>query len=278
MKKGAVIQVIIIASVAVLFAFLTFAPKNFSAETLEKKEEIISTNELNSQIKELKEKLSPENKARVESFEKVLNESSDKSKKIACLDSLVAFWDRNMYPQVGAVFFEQKADLANDLSTWTQAGERFLGISALPGFEDRVWALTKAEKAFEKALNLNPGDNNLKINKAIVLVERGEKPMEGVAILKEIVESDPKNTRAILSLGHFNVKSGELERAISRYKQALEADPNLTEINFYIADTYGKIGNFAEAKKYIELYKKTLNDTMLINQVNTYMKENYNIQ
>jgi lipopolysaccharide biosynthesis regulator YciM len=102
--------------------------------------------------------------------------------------------------------------------------------------------------------------------------------MEGVAILKEIVESDPKNTRAILSLGHFNVKSGELERAISRYKQALEADPNLTEINFYIADTYGKIGNFAEAKKYIELYKKTLNDTMLINQVNTYMKENYNIQ
>ena len=53
------------------------------------------------------------------------------------------------------------------------------------------------------------------IEAAIALLE-GKNPMEGVFVLREILEKDPKNTQALYYLGVLSIQTAQYENAINR--------------------------------------------------------------
>jgi lipopolysaccharide biosynthesis regulator YciM len=97
--------------------------------------------------------------------------------------------------------------------------------------------------------------------------------MEGIGLIREVVEKDSTNTRAILQLGHFSVFSGQFPNAIKRYEQALRIDPTLTETYFFIGDTYAKMGDMEQAETYLRKYKDLQEGEEVKAQVEAYIEE-----
>ena len=154
------------------------------------------------------------------------------------------------------------------------AGERFLGVAQFLKPEDKPWAYTEARAIFEKVLEMSPDNADAKINLGICMVETNpDNPMQGIGLLREVVAKDPNNTRAILQLGHFSVLSGQFSKAIERYKQALEIDPNLAEAYFYLGDTYAKMGDMVNAEKYLLQYRSLLKDEEVKKQLDIYLED-----
>ena len=62
-----------------------------------------------------------------------------------------------------------------------------------------------------------------KIQLAIEKV-KGQNPMEGIMMLKEIVDQDPENVEALFYLGMFSMESGQFEKAVVRFQSILSID------------------------------------------------------
>ena len=67
------------------------------------------------------------------------------------------------------------------------------------------------------------------IEEVVELVMKGEEPMKGIMMLKDLIENEPKNVKAHLVLGMFSIQSGQFEKAIDRFEKVLAIDPNSAE-------------------------------------------------
>ncbi len=91
------------------------------------------------------------------------------------------------------------------------------------------------------------------VEKAIALV-KGPNPMEGIKILKKIVEKDPKNTEALYQLAFFSLQSGQHDKAIERFKQILEVDSTKTDVLYYLGNIYLNDQKWDEAEKNLSAF------------------------
>lgn len=97
------------------------------------------------------------------------------------------------------------------------------------------------------------------VQEAVQMVQQGERPMEGILKLREILENDPANIDAAYQLGLFSIQSGQYENAIKRFGQVVEQDTGgrYIEAYVYLGKTYAELGDREKAvlslKKYIEL-------------------------
>lgn len=67
--------------------------------------------------------------------------------------------------------------------------------------------------------------DSLKLQQAVELVN-GENPMAGITLLREMVAEDSTNVDAHYYLGLFSVKSGQLDKAIDRFKRVIALRPD----------------------------------------------------
>ncbi len=66
-----------------------------------------------------------------------------------------------------------------------------------------------------------------KIETAVEIITSGKgAPMRGISLLKEVLEEDPKNTKALYYLGVFSIQSGQFDKGIGRFEAILELEPN----------------------------------------------------
>jgi len=273
MKKGFVLQMTVILLSFFLFAGLYLAPKNYSVAKIQEQQVTESKNNIREQVGEIKQQLKPEEQAVVNAFEQQYA-SAGGSAKIVWLDSIITFWDRQMRPAVSAVFADEKADLTGKLDDRMESGNRFLSMAEFLKEEDKAWAYGEARTAFEEILKQQPDNADAKISLGICIVETTpDNPMQGITMIREVVEKDSTNTRAILQLGHFSVFSGQFPNAIKRYEQALRVDPTLIEAYFFIGDTYAKMGDMENAELYLRKYKELQPGEELQDQVEAYIEE-----
>ena len=53
---------------------------------------------------------------------------------------------------------------------------------------------------------------------------RGENPMEGIFMLREILEKDPKNKEALYNLGVLSIQTAQYQNAVNRFNQIIAID------------------------------------------------------
>jgi tetratricopeptide (TPR) repeat protein len=271
--KGIVIQIAILVVTLGLLAGLVLAPKNYSVAKLKQEKTKETKTEITQQIATVKKEMKPAELAVISQFEAKF-EGASGTEKITWLDSIINFWDNNMRPAIAAVYAKDKADLTGLQADYMVAGERFIGVGQFLKPEDQAWAYNEAEAIFEQILEKDPDNADAKINLGICKVQTNpDNPMEGIALLREVVAKEPNNTKAILQLGHFSVLSGQYSKAIERYTQALEIDPNLTEAYFYLGDAYAKMGDMENAEKYLLIYRGLLEDEEVKQQLDIYLED-----
>ena len=80
-----------------------------------------------------------------------------------------------------------------------------------------------------------------KVAEAVALVQ-GDAPMQGIVMLKEVLEEDPENVSALMYLGAFSVQTGQYDKAVERLEKAVAIEPSATDAWFYLGVSYRELG------------------------------------
>jgi len=79
--------------------------------------------------------------------------------------------------------------------------------------------------ALVKVVKTTSNADSLKLQQGIELVN-GPNPMEGITLLRELIQKDSTNVDAQYYLGLFSVKSGQLDKAEQRFETVLALRPD----------------------------------------------------
>lgn len=275
MKKNISLQVTVISLSLVVFLIIFLAPKNYSvAKANDAAVNQNVDNEIQKQVDEVKAKLPAAAKASLEEWEQALDVARNTDEKALLLDSITRFWDKEMRPAIGVIYMEKKSQLTHKPEHWMETGDRYLAITAFLKEGDRIWAYGKAEEAFAHVLEEDPENTEAKISMGICQVNSNpEAPMQGIALIREVLEKDSTNLRAIVELGHFSVTSAQFPKAIERYQQALRVRPDFHEALLFLGETYVRMGDLNNAEKYLIKYKNTQENKEVQWQIENRIKE-----
>ena len=90
-------------------------------------------------------------------------------------------------------------------------------------------------------------EDDIKIKEALDIINGGGQPMEGISMLVELADAEEPNYDAVFLLGQLSIQSGQLEKAVQRFTQVIEYDPEHTEANWELAMLNMKMGNLEDA-------------------------------
>jgi uncharacterized protein HemY len=95
--------------------------------------------------------------------------------------------------------------------------------------------------------------------------------MQGITLLREVVQADPENVNANLNLGLFSMKSGQFDKAISRFETVVKKKPS-AENYALLAEAFEQSGDKKSAISALTKAKEYVIDPQIVNGIDDYIK------
>ncbi len=214
-------------------------------------------------VQEAKDKLTNEQKATLKSLE--INSNPE---NYTSLTQIANFWNDSAHDsKIYSFYISKAAKLDNSEKSLTFAAQLFLELlRGEQNSEMLEWESTEAISLFEKAININPNNEDLKIGLGSCYVfgkgRNGDpaQTMKGIQELLGVVRRDSTNMKAQLVLGIGGCISGQYDKAIERLRKVTEKQPNNLEAIAFLADAYAAKGENAKAIECYQLSKRLAND------------------
>ena len=271
MRTG-VKQLLLIAGGAILVIALYLAPQKIIKTESEKENHLheneISFDGLNAEAKGQLKRQELDNISILETALKKDPSSTDLN------DSIGKMWDRLGHPQISSHYYQQVAEKDQSEKSWINAAYRYYDASRMTSDSlMRSFFIEKAISSYQNVLKINPDNLDAKTDLGLCYAE-GPAPMQGILLLREVVEKNPKHEMAQYNLGILSVKSGQYDKAVGRFEKVLVINPGNAEARFLLARTFASMGKKELALKNLEMIKSSkdsrLNEQViiLINQIN----------
>jgi tetratricopeptide (TPR) repeat protein len=162
-----------------------------------------------------------------------------------------------------AFYAEQSTLLSPSIENLVRTGDRYYEAYGFAIDEQKAKNLgTKTREYYQKAIEQNPGLLAAKANMAMTYVNT-ENPMQGILMLREVIDTDPTNELALFNLGILSMRSNQYSKAADRFKQILTNNPANTKAKFYLGLTLVELGNKEEARKVLADVKKEEKDPVI---------------
>lgn len=186
------------------------------------------------------------------------------TEKIANAKLLAQKWDDVEQAIPSAMYLEVIAKSEPNLTNWLNAGNRFL--KAFENTRDSLiqpTMLQKANAAFTKAMAIDSANTDAKTGMGITIVNGMGAPMQGIAMLLDVVKKDPKNLKANMSLGMFAMRSGQFDKAVVRFNDIISNIKATPEAYLLLATAYESLGKNTQAiDAYLSSKKLAANPTI----------------
>ena len=198
--------------------------------------------------------------------------NADEPSKLALYKQLAQKWDDVNVAIPSAFYKELVAQTESSYENWVLAGDQL--TTAYQTTQDSTSQPTLVQKAitaYQTALKLNPASLNAKTGLGIAYVSGTANPMQGIQLLLEVVKEDPKNVKANTNLGLFSMRSGQFDKAVTRFKTVIEQKPD-PEAWFYLATSYENLGQNKDAILAFEKSKELAANPGLSNFVDQKIK------
>ncbi|ADY53668.1 Tetratricopeptide TPR_1 repeat-containing protein [Pseudopedobacter saltans DSM 12145] len=241
-----------------------------TAATAEKK--VVSGFSRESVLAIAKQNVSPSLLTDIEKVENSLKKASG-DEEVSLQEQLAKKWDDVNQPAASAFAYEAIAEKKPTYQNWMKAGDRFTeGYQNFPDTTSVQGLTEKAIHAYNKALELNAESLDAQTGLGIAYVTGTNNPMQGIQLLLKVVEKDPENLKANMSLGLFSMKSGQFGKAVDRFKTVVKVkkDP---EAYFYMATSYENMGMKTAAVEAYEEAKRLAGDPGLSSFIDRKIKE-----
>ena len=181
-----------------------------------------------------------------------LESSSDNEKIAIFADSLATLYDQLGLLDSAASFRAQYAELVPGTESYMIAGEAYYKAFSFSSNQQSVEVFgQKAREFFEKVMESEPDNLDVKAKIAMTYVS-GSTPMQGIMILRSIIEEDPENEVALFNLGILSIQSGQYDRAIERLEKLTSIDPQNIQAQYFLGVSYFETDKKADAKRVFE--------------------------
>lgn len=245
-------QIAVIALIAVLVAALfSLNIKGLQKEEASKptpaaKEQAVVALSLEQVSESAKQTINASLAAEITSLETALK-NADEPSKLALYKQLAQKWDDVNVATPSAFYKELVAQTKSSYENWVIAGDQLTtAYQTTQDSTSQPALVQKAITAYQAALKLNPASLDAKTGLGTAYVSGTPNPMQGITLLLEVVKQDPKNIKANTNLGLFAMRSGQFDKAVTRFKTVIEQKPD-PEAWFYLATSYENLGQNKDA-------------------------------
>lgn len=211
--------------------------------------------------------------AAIDRLRRRVGESSQNEKSSIFADSL-----QNLYAEIGkfdsaAWFAEQAATFLQTTDAYRVAGNRYYEAFtfAMEPAKQNTLAV-KTREYLEKVTAADPKDFESR-NKIAMTYVSSDSPMQGIMMLRQVLEDDPKNELALFNLGMLSIQSGQYARATEHLTRLLALNPESTQGRLLLGVAYLKSGDKARAKQEFESVKAQDSDPSVQATVDSYLQE-----
>ena len=180
-------------------------------------------------------------------------EKADGEEKVNLLQDLANKWEDLAKPIPQGFIYQEMAQISPKIEFWLKSGDAFR--TGYTNLQDTAMATALNKMAidsYQKAIDIDGNNLAAKTGLGAALVTGSTNPMAGIALLREVVQVEPKNVEANKTLGLFSLQSQQFDKAVDRFKTVIEVKAD-AESYFYLATAYEKIGLKNEA---IAAYQK----------------------
>lgn len=184
-----------------------------------------------------------------------------------------------------AYYLSEAAKLDNSEKNLTFAARLILeNMRREENAQIKTWEAETAAILFQKALLLNPDNDDLKVGLGSCYVYgQGmtgdpQQTMKGIQQLLEVVRKDSNNMKAQMVLGIGAVISGQNEKGVERLNKVVTFDPHNLEAVSWLADAYAATGDKQNAIKWYEQSKHLVNNPEFNKEVDERIKALNNAQ
>ncbi len=215
------------------------------------------------------EPLSVKDQQRVAGLRNEYETADAKSKSAVTTRLIEAFRQVNRYDSAAyyaAILSTDQPTEANIL----QAGDQYFEAYTFAVDEQKAARLgQKTRDLYQKALDKNPNLLSAKANMAMTYVNT-ENPMQGIMLLRDVLQQDPTNELALFNMGLLSMRSNQFERAIGRFRQIIVVNPTSRKAKFYLGISLAEAGQKAEAKKVLAEVKQQEKDPQILAAIREY--------
>jgi tetratricopeptide (TPR) repeat protein len=199
--------------------------------------------------------------------------------RLPLIGQLAHQWDDVNQPAPAAFYYQELAKSQNQYTDWLTAGNRF--NDAYKFTQDTTMQpafVANAAAAFQQVLKQKPDNLDAQTGLGIADVNgAAASPMEGIGLLRGVVEKDPGNWNANLALGQFAMKSGQYDKAVTRFKTMIAQKPDpkksILEPYFYLAESYKQLGQKPEAIAAYQKCKELMPDSTFGKRIDDFINE-----
>ena len=277
-KKQLIIAVTGLALVIILFIFgNTIAPKSKVEAPVAK---AVKSFDILQFISEEKKHLSASQLVNLSKLENSVTRGDVISQSITANTQLANFWKDSVKSfEPYAYYLSEAAKLDKSEKNLTFAAQLILNNLRAEQDEAKLkWKTATAVALFEKAIELNPENDDLKVGLgSCYIFGKGraggpEETMKGIQQLLSVVRKDSNNMKAHMMLGVGGFVSGQYDKAIERLQKVIKAQPDNIEAVAFLADAYAAKGDKAEAIKWYTISKRLVNDSHYSQEVDERIK------
>lgn len=219
---------------------------------------------IDSMIAHAKTHLSADQNTRLGFLENSISREKSADQKVHIYHQLARFWQDSMrliepneWFTPYAWYTAEAARLENSEKSLTFAAHLLLNnlmIESKP--EIKYWQASQAKDLFQRSLNLNPGNDSSRVGMGAVIMYGGVGgPMEGIEMIRKVTDKDSNFVYAHWTLGQASLMSGQMPKAVERFKKVAQIQPGNLEAILLVADISEQLGNKADA---VEWYGKLL--------------------
>lgn len=168
---------------------------------------------------------------------------------------------------------EELATLDPTEASLLRAGDQYYEAYGFAADAQKSAALgQKTRDLYQKALDKNPNLLAAKANMAMTYVTT-ETPMQGISLLRQVLEQDPTNELALFNMGLLSMRSNQWSRAAERFRAILASHPENTKAQFYLAISLSELGKKEEAKQLLAQVKEREKDPAIQQAIRELEKE-----
>ena len=204
---------------------------------------------------------------------KTLNNSEINKKSITLADSLVILFRQQNKLDSAAKYLEWKALNFPNEENFINAGLSYYEAFGFAVDRNKLDFLGEKTRVYLNKVLENHADRlDLKAKIAMTYVS-SPNPMQGIWMLREILEIDAENTEAIFSLGLLSRQSGQYEKAISYFEKLISMEKSNIRARFLLGLSHLDLNDKAPAKKHFEIITRTTSDPAVLSTVEGYLEE-----
>jgi len=199
--------------------------------------------------------------------------TAESQKRATFADSLASLYTKAGKFDSAGWYAEDAAKFFNNEESWFKAGDGYYQAYTFALDTEKQGQLAeKTREQFNKVLDLNPRNLDAKTKMAMTYLSSGN-PMQGIAMLREVLKDDPKNQLAMFNLGMLSIQSGQYDRAVERLTELVAINPAHIQGQLLLGLAYMNLGDKKKAKEQFEKVKKMDKDPAVQATVDSYLKD-----